>query len=194
MKSNLAEKLLSICGGEAKNYGCNDNYGITRLTEEQRVQVEEQLIKHFEFDKIIWMEFPSGFTEDKTTPIVAKSIKISDTDNPIYKHKVGYIYSIQFTSKLYEDGELHRAVKDGCVITPIIYNSETFEPKQAITLSLNGELLQDIDGSQRTNGDKYIISEDDKQTIRDMLEKVLSNPDEYTPIGYTGCLLRYTVV
>jgi len=187
MKSNLAEKLLSICGEETKNYGCNDNYGITRLTEEQRVQIEEQLIKHFEFDKIIWMEFPSGFTEDKTTPIVAKSIKISDTDNPIYKHKVGYIYSIQFTPKMYEPGEMHKPVKDGCVFTPIIYNPETYEPKQSITLTWSPEFPQDINAPQRTY-------EDDKQMIRDMLEKVLSNPDEYAPIGYTGCLVRYTVV
>ena len=49
MKSNLTEKLLSICGDADKTYGCNDNAGITCLTDEQRVQVEAELIKHFEF-------------------------------------------------------------------------------------------------------------------------------------------------
>jgi hypothetical protein len=33
MKSNLTEKLLSICGDADKTYGCNDNEGITCLTE-----------------------------------------------------------------------------------------------------------------------------------------------------------------
>ena len=187
MKSNLAEKLLSICGEESKIYGYNDNYGITRLTEEQRVQVEEQLIKHFEFEKIVWMELPSGLTEDKKTAIVAKSIKISDSDNPTYKHKVGYIYTLMFTSKMYEPGEIYKPVKDGCVFAPITYNPETFEPKQSITLTWSPEFPHDIDAPERTY-------EDDKQMIRDMLEKVLDNPEEYRPIGHIGCLVRYAVV
>jgi len=27
-----------------------------------------------------------------------------------------------------------------------------------------------------------------------MLERVLDNPEEYRPIGYTGCILRYVVL
>jgi hypothetical protein len=187
MKSNLTKKLLSICGDAGKTYGYNDNESITKLTEEQRIQIEAELIKHFEFDKIIWMELPSGLTEDKTTPIVAKSIKISDSDNPTYKHKVGYVYTISFTPKMYEPGELYKPVKDGCVFAPTIYNPETFEPKQSITLTWSPEFPQDIDAPSRTY-------EDDKQMIREMLEKVLDNPEEYKPIGYVGCLLRYATV
>jgi len=186
MKSNLINKLLSICGDANKTYGYNDNERITRLTEEQRIQVEAELIKHFEFEKIVWMELPTGLTEDKTTPIVAKSIKISDSDNPTYKHKVGYIYTLMFTPKLYEPDEMYKPVKDGCVFAPITYNPETFEPKQSITLTWSPEFPQDIDAPQRTY-------EDDKQMIRNMLEKVLDNPEEYRPIGYVGCLLRCAV-
>jgi hypothetical protein len=187
MKSNLTEKLLSICGDADKTYGCNDNNGITRLTEEQRVQVEAELIKHFEFDKIIWMEQPSGIAEDKTRVIVAKSLKISDSDNPTHKHKVGYIYTLMFTPKIYDPMEIYKPVKDGCVFAPIIYNPETFELKQSITLTWSPEFPQDINAPQRTY-------EDDKQMIRDMLEKVLDNPEDYRPVGHIGCLLRYTAV
>jgi hypothetical protein len=187
MKSNLTNKLLSICGDANKTYGYNDNERITRLTEEQRIQVEAELIKHFEFEKIIWMELPSGLTEDKTTPIVPKFIKISDSDNPTYKHKVGYIYTLMFTPKLYEPDEMYKPVKDGCVFTPITYNPETFEPKQSITLTWSPEFPHDIDAPQRTY-------EDDKQMIRNMLEKVLDNPEEYRPIGHVGCLLKCAVV
>ena len=187
MKSNLTNKLLSICGSADKTYGYNDNETITRLTEEQRVQVEEQLIKHFEFEKIVWMELPSGLTEDETTPIVAKSIKISDSDNPTYKHKVGYIYTLMFTPKLYEPEEMYKPVKDGCVFAPITYNPETFEPKQSITLTWSPEFPQHIDAPERTY-------EDDKQMIHDMLEKVLDNPEEYRPISHVECLIRYAVV
>jgi hypothetical protein len=186
MESNLTNKLLSICGDVDKVYGYSDNKAITKLTEEQRVQIEAELIKHFEFDKIVWMHYPSGLTEDKTTAIVAQSIRISDTDNPTHKHKIGYVYTISFTPKMYEPGVMYKPVKDGCVFAPITYNPETYEPKQSITLTWSPEFPQDIDAPQRTY-------EDDKQMIRDMLEKVLDNPEEYRPKGYTGCLLRYTV-
>ena len=187
MKSNLTNKLLSICGSTDKTYGYNDIESITKLSEEQRIQIETELIKHFEFDKIIWMELPSGLTEDKTTPIVAKSIKILDSDNPTHKHKVGYVYTISFTPKIYEPGEMYKPVKDGCVFAPITYNPETFEPKQSITLTWSPEFPQDIDAPKRTY-------EDDKQMIRNMLERVLDNPEEYRPMGYTGCILRYAVL
>jgi hypothetical protein len=187
MKSNLVEKLISICGSTDKTYGCSDTESITRLTEEQRIQVEAELIKHFGFDKIIWMQLPSGFTEDSKTPIVAKAIKISDSDNPTYKHKVGYIYTLNFTPKMYEPGEIYKPVKDGCEFAPTTYNPETFEPKQSITISWSPDFPQDIDTPIRTY-------EDDKQMIRDMLEKVLDSPEEYRPKGYIGCLVRFAVV
>jgi hypothetical protein len=187
MKSNLVEKLISICGSTDKTYGCCDNKAITRLTEEQRVQVEAELIKHFEFDKIIWMELPAGLIEDKTTPIVAESIKLSDSDNPTYKHKVGYIYTLMFTPKMYEPDEIYKPVKDGCVFAPTTYNPEIFEPKQSITLTWSPEFPQDIDAPKKTY-------EDDKQMLRDMLEKVLNNPEDYRPIGYIGCIVRFAAV
>lgn len=187
MKSNLTNKLLSICGSTDKVYGYNDIESITKLSEEQRIQVETELIKHFEFDKIIWMQLPSGITEDSKTTYAAKSIKISDSDNPTHKHKVGYVYTISFTPKMYEPGEMYKPVKDGCVFAPITYNPENFEPKQSITLTWSSEFPQDIDAPKRTY-------EDDKQMIRNMLERVLDNPEEYRPIGYTGCILRYAAL
>jgi hypothetical protein len=187
MKSNLTEKLLSICGSANKTYGCNDNNGITRLTEEQRIQVEAELIKHFEFERIVWMDLPAGLSEGGAKAIAVKTIRISDSDNPTHKHKVGYVHTIIFTPKMYDPLEIYQPVKDGCVFAPITYNPETFEPKQSITLTWSPEFPQDINAPQRTY-------EDDKQMIRDMLEKVLDNPEDYTPVGHIGCLVRYTAV
>ena len=189
MKTKLAEKLMSICAPNApleNNHSLDNTFGIDNLTEEQRIQVEAELIKHFDFERIVWMDLPSGLTEDKTTPIVAKSIKISD-DDPKYPGKVGYVYKVLFTPKIYDPKSLHEPVKDGCVFAPIIYNPETFEPKQSITLTWSPEFPQDINARKRTY-------EDDKQMIRDMLEKVLNNPEEYRPEGYRGCIVRFAAV
>ena len=182
MKSNLTEKLLSICEGNS-----NQAFGINDLTEEQRIQIEAELIKHFEFDKIVWMDLPSGLTEDKKTVISVKSLKISDSDNPTYKHKVGYVYTVTFTPKLYHPGDMYKPVKDGCVFAPTTYNPETFEPKQSITISWSPDFPQDIDAPVRT-------LEDDKQMIRNMLEKVLDTPEEYRPKGHIGCLIRFAAI
>lgn len=181
MKSNLTEKLLAICGNPVEGFSINNS------TEEQRIQVEVELIKHFEFERIVWMKLSTGLAEDRTTAIVVKSIKISDSDNPTYKHKVGYVYTVNFTSKRYEPGEMYKPVKDGCVFAPTTYNPETFEPKQSITISWSPEFPQDIDAPVRT-------LEDDKQMIRDMLEKVLDNPEEYRPKGHIACLIRFAAI
>jgi len=181
MKSNLTEKLVDICGYSM------DALSINNLTEEQLIQVEAELIKHFEFDKIVWMKSQGGLTEDKSTPIVIKSIKISDTDNSTYKHKVGYIYTLMFTPKMYESDTIYTPVKDGCVFAPTTYNPETYKPKQSITLTWSPDFPQDIEAPQRTY-------EDDKQMIRDMLEKVLDNPEEYRPVEHTGCIVRFAAV
>jgi hypothetical protein len=88
---------------------------------------------------------------------------------------------------MYESGEMYKPVKDGCVFAPIIFDPVTFTPTQSITLTWSPEFPQDINAPERT-------LEDEKQMIRDMLEKVLDNPEEYRPVGYTGCLLRYVAV
>ena len=190
MESQLTNKLLSICGDADKTYGYFDSEFNSKLTEEQRIEVEAELLKSLGFDKIVWMNLPAGLTEDGEKAVVAKTFKISDIEEPPHKGKVGYIYTITFTPKMYDPDEMYKPVKDGCVFTPITYTPQTFEPKQSITLTwLPGapEFPYDIDAPQRTY-------EDDKQMIRELLEKVLANPEEYRPNGFIGCLIRYAVV
>ena len=188
MKSNLTEKLLSICGSADKTYGYNDIESITQITEEQRIEIEPLLIDNLGFDKIVWMDLPSGLTEDGERAIVAKTMKIVDSyEEPPHKGEVGYVYTISFTPKMYDPMEMHQPVKDGCVFAPTTYNAKTFEPKQSITLTWSPDFPQDIDAPVRTY-------EDDKQMVRDMLEKVLDNPEDYRPAGHIGCLIRYAAV
>jgi hypothetical protein len=187
IESNLTKKLLSICGDADKTYGYFDSEFIIKLTEEQRIQIEAELIKSLGFDKIVWMDLPAGLTEDGEKAIVMKTHKMSDVEESPYEGKVGYVYTISFTPKMYEPGEMYKPVKDGCVFAPTTYNPETFEPKQSITISWSPDFPQDIDTPART-------LEDDKQMIRDMLEKVLNTPEEYRPLGHVGCLVRFATI
>lgn len=188
MKTNLKEKLLSICGSADKTYGYFDSKVLIKLTEEQRVEIETLLIDNLGFNKIVWVDLPSGLTEDGEKAFVVKTRKIVDSvEGMPYLGKVGYVYTIAFTPKMYEPKELYQPVKDGCVFAPTTYNPEIFEPTQSITLTWSSSITDDIDVPEKMN-------EDDKQMIREMLEKVLNNPQEYRPVGYIGCLIRYAAV
>jgi hypothetical protein len=186
MKTNITEKLLSICGDADKTYGYFDSTVIIKLTEEQRIEVETELIKHLGFNKIVWMDLPAGLTEDGEKAIVMKTYKMSDVEEPPHKGKVGYVYTIFFTPKMYDPMEMYQPVKDGCVFSPIVYNPETFEPTQSITLTWSPEFAQDF---PIHNSEEVM-----KQTFRDQLEKVLANPEEYRPVGHVACCIRYAVV
>jgi hypothetical protein len=186
MKSNLTEKLLSICGDADKTYGYFDSKFIIKLTEEQRIQVEAELIKSLGFDKIVWIDLPAGLTEDGERAYAVKTRKISGVEELPYEGKVGYVYTIMFTPKMYDPMEIYKPVKDGCVFGPIVYNPETLEPTQSITLTWSPEFAQDFP----TNNNEEMM----KQSLRERLEKVLDNPEEYRPVGFIGCLLRYAAV
>jgi hypothetical protein len=189
MKSELAEKLFSICGSADlyATYGYNDIKSITQLTEEQRIEIESLLIDNLGFDKIVWVGLPAGLTEDGEKAIVVKTRRIVDPYEELpHKGEVGYVYTITFTPKMYDPMEIYKPVKDGCVFGPIVYNPETFEPTQSITLTWSPEFAQDFP----TNNNEEMM----KQSLRERLEKVLDNPEEYRPSGFIGCLLRYAVV
>ena len=186
MESQLTNKLLSICGDADKTYGYFDSEFNSKLTEEQRIEVEAELLKSLGFDKIVWMNLPAGLTEDGEKAVVAKTFKIFDIEEPPHKGKVGYIYTITFTPKMYDPDEMYKPVKDGCVFTPITYTPQTFEPKQSITLTWSPEYELEF----TIHNSEEVM----KQTFRDQLEKVLANPEEYRPNGFIGCLIRYAVV
>ena len=186
MESQLTNKLLSICGDANKTYGCFDSTVIIKLTEEQRIRIEAELIEHLGFDRIIWMDLPAGLSEGGAKAIAVKTTRILDQETPPHKGQVGYVHTIIFTPKMYDPMEMYQPVKDGCVFAPTTYNAKTFEPTQSITLTWSPEFAQDFP----TNNNEEMI----KQSLRERLEKVLENPEEYKPNGFIGCLLRYTAV
>lgn len=188
MTTELTKKLMSICAPNApleNNHSLDNTFGIDNLTEEQRIQVEAELIKHFEFSRIVWMQLPSGLSENNE-PIVAKSVKLAGKEDLKHPGEVGYVYKVLFTPVMYDPIELHTPVKDGCVFAPTVYDPATFEPKQSITITWSPDFPQDIDAPERTY-------EDDKQMIRNLLEKVLTNPEEYRPKGFRACRVRYAI-
>ena len=183
MKSDIVKRLIEICPLESDP---NMTFGKNNLSGEQLAKVDEVLANHYGFEKIVWIEIPTGVAEDKSV-FTVQSHRITDELEPVdtYKDKVAYFYSIAFTPKMYKSEEVYQPVKDGCVLSPIIYNPETFLPKRSITIEWCPEFPVDLDNP--------MTWEDEKKMIHDKLEMVLENAEDYVPVGYRGGILRFAV-
>jgi len=152
--------------------GPNDQF--TKLELEP---LKEELLECDEFlgcEEINFMEAPIEIINDST--YVAQTMKIGNDTEFV---GTPYIYNISFTPEIYDPNSVHKPVKDGAAITPLLYNPTTFEPSRKIVLQFNPEGLMD-ETSDETK----------KQEIRDLLEKVLQNPKEYVIKGERGIMVR----
>jgi hypothetical protein len=139
--------------------------------------LKEELLKCDEFlgcEGIDFMEFPTQIIDNST--YIAQTMKLGDDTKFV---GTPYIYNISFTPEMYDPNSIHTTVKDGAAITPTLYNPITFEPTKKIVLHFNPEGLMG-----ETSG------ETKKQEIRDLLEKVLQNPEEYQIKGERGIMVR----
>ena len=194
MENQITKRMMDIVGpvtderhafGKYKQEPNPGGYNVVALTDEQIQQVEQLVIDHYKVKKVLWMEIPSGLTEDGEQAIVAQTHKLLDTDI-LYEGKIAYVYQILFTPKMYNPKTIHQPVKDGCTFGPLLYNPENFEPSRSITLTFSPTFPQDIDSKE----DQEQVM---KQFLHDKLDKVLTNPEEYMPEAFRGCMLRFAV-
>jgi hypothetical protein len=192
MENQITKRMMDIVGpvtderhafGKYKQEPNPGGYNVVALTDEQIQQVEQLVIDHYKVKKVLWMEIPSGLTEDGEQAIVAQTHKLLDTDI-LYEGKTAYVYQILFTPKMYDPKTIHQPVKDGCTFGPLLYNPETFEPSRSITITFSPTFPQDIDSKE----DQEQVM---KQFLHDKLDKVLTNPEEYIPEAFRGCMLRF---
>jgi len=193
MENQITKKFMDIVGpvtderlafGGLNMPSAPGGYLVTALTDEQKVQVEQLVIDHYKVKKVLWMEIPTGMTEDGKEAIVAKTLKLVDSDYETYEGKTAYMYQILFTPKMYDPKTIYQPVKDGCTFGPLVYNPENFEPSRSIILTFNPTFPQDIDSTE--DQDEIM-----KQSLRDKLEKVLTSPEEYMPEAFRACMLRF---
>jgi len=189
MENQITKRVMDIIGpvtNEQYAFGglnmgaAAGGYGVTALTDEQKLQVEQLVVDHYKVKKVLWMEIPSGLTEDGEQAIVAQTHKLTDSDYETYEGKTAYMYQILFSPKMYDPETIHEPVKDGCILTPLVYNPTTFTPKRKIIIEYSPEYTNEI-----------LTDEDMKQHLRGKLEKVLANPGEYQAEGFRACMLRF---
>jgi hypothetical protein len=165
------KELLKNVFGEDVSYP-NDQFRKLELE-----SLKEELLKCDEFlgcEGIDFMEYPVQVIDG--TPYTAQTMKLG---NGITFVGTPYIYNISFTPEMYDPNSIHTPAKDGAAITPTLYNPMTFEPTKKIVLHFSPEGLMG-ETSDETK----------KQEIRDLLEKVLQNPEEYQIKGERGIMVR----
>jgi hypothetical protein len=194
MENQITQKFIDLLGPitdgklHFSKYAQENVAGGHTVCEMSKVQLQlaEQLIKdHFKVKKVLWMEMPTGLTEDGKETIVAKTHKLTDSDYKTYEGKTAYIYQILFSPIMYDPSTWAKEpVKDGCTFSPLWFDPLTFTPSRRIVLSFNPTFPQDIDS---TVDQEEVM----KQSLRDKLEQVLTNPKDYMPEGFRACLLRF---
>jgi len=192
MENQITKKFIDLLGpitdgrltfGNYHHEGIHGMDIVTELTEQQKQQAEQLIKDHFKFKEVKWIDHVGGAGEPGKAVIVTTT-KLGVTNIP-YEGKTGYIYQIIFTPLVYDPNTVHTAVKDGCTITPTLYNPETFTPHRKIVLTWSPEQAQDFS----VNNSEEIM----KQTLRDQLEKVLANPEDYMPEAIRGVMIRFAV-
>lgn len=192
MENQITKRMMDIVGpvtDERHAFGIVEaasvagGYDITQLTNEQKVQIEELVKEHYLVKEVEWIGYVGGASK-KGEAVVAKTHKLVDTDYETYEGKTAYVYQILFSPKMYDPKTVHKPVKDGCTFGPLMYNPENFEPSRSITITFNPTFPQDIDSKE--DQDEIM-----KQSLRDKLEKVLTNPEDYMPEAFRACMLRF---
>ena len=189
MTNKMTQKFIDLLGpitDENPSFGIAGLHPLNKLTDEKKQQVEQIVKENFLVSKVLWMELPAGMSEDGKEAIIAKTYKIVDEDYETYEGKTMYLYQIMFSPKMYNPEILHTPVKDGCVFGPLLYDPETFYPTRQVVLTFKPTSPQGIN-----NPDDY--EEVMRQSLRDKLEQVLANPDDYLPEAYRACMIRMAI-
>ena len=186
----ITEKFYAITGepkeGELENY----YYDVDNLTQTQITSVENLLKEHFGFSKIEWMDLPAGVITNslgEEMAVATRTKLVGDTPTDDLKGRTCYFYQIVYSPVIYDPKDITIPVKDGMVISPLLYNPATFEPSRKITIEWKPEDLfheKDI---------QPITWEDEKTYLREKLEALLANPEDFKPKGRRGLMLRFAL-
>ena len=191
MQNQITQKFIDLLGpitedrlhfGQLGNKAVAGGHNVVEMSKVQREHAEQLLKDHFKLKQVDWIDLPT-ITTKLGKPEAASFHKLSDEESSEYEGKTAYVYQITFTPKMYDPNTIHDAVKDGCTITPMFYNPETFTPYKKVIIEYTPEYTEEI-----------LTAADMNQHLRDKLEQILANPDDYIPEGMRGVMVRMAVL
>ena len=193
MENQITKKFMDILGpitdgrlhfGNEEQAPVATGHHVVALTDKQKQQVEQLIKEHYLVEGVEWINHVGGAGMPGKA-VITKTHKLVDEDYETYEGKTAYMYQILFSPKMYDPTTwVKEPVKDGCTFGPLWYDPQTFEPRRQIVLTFNPTFPQDLENKE----DQEEVM---KQTLRDKLEQVLTNPKDYMPKGFRACMLRF---
>jgi len=108
-----------------------------------------------------------------------------------FKGKI-YIYSIQLSHENFDMNSFMNNGEDDILLTPTIYDQNTFTPRKGITLFFSPETAQDMSLPvciYNKNGEK-IETNKFKENMHKLLDKALDNSEKYKAKGFRKIIVR----
>jgi len=122
------------------------------------------------------MEAPAdGYDLSKDGVMVAKTMLLQKSTRFIGKV---FLYAITTTPTVYEVSDFTTPVKNGCLLTPLLYNPDQFTPYRRIVMEFSPVNSQDVSD--------IVI----KTQLVEKLKHLLDNPSEYEAKGRRGIMVR----
>lgn len=145
-------------------FAVSDNNNSTLFGKEQLEPLKELLLQTEEFKDCTSLEFvdhPVFYDEKKH--VSCQTYKLDEFSKVKGKAKV---ISIFLTPEVCNPKNMYEPVKDGCVITPVVYDTMTFEPRRRITIEYKVPT-------------PYENILQHSKHLHELLDKVLTHPEEY---------------
>ena len=168
-------------------------YDYTLYGEEVLSLYKEEILNCEEFsecESLEFLKYPITYRSEDDKNLVVNNYKVDDKIK--FKGKC-YLLSLALTPEMYDPNKINEPVKDGAAMTPTMYDPKTFIPSKKIILSFSPERAQNLKFTKKwyqfwkkeSNPEVYI-----KKELRDLLDKVLNNPEEYRVKGERGVMVR----
>jgi len=144
-------------------------------------ELQQQLLKCDEFkntNNLVILDVPErplleGGTTITVPVLLGEDYKFAETV---------YLYAISLTPPIYDPEVVNKSVKDGIVISPTLYNIETFIPYKSLK----------IEWCPEHSLDRSITDADFQAEFLERIKEALDNPKEYTPISERRIFIRCT--
>lgn len=149
-------------------------------------QLADYLKSSLRLKSVQWAELPTGHLYPIEKPSennafkASKAYRLTENDNSL-SGKDAIVYSISLTPEVINSGDYHTPVKDGCSITPLLYDSTTFRPFRIITIRQWTMASFDNTEDEMSEFAKYKLND------------ILTNPQEYKVKGKRACIVRMTI-
>lgn len=158
-----------------------NQYGVLGLTGEvlESMLPFIQKCEEFQNARLIVPKYPLFKDVDNDTTLCSNDYLLYDGTEFTGKC---YLYSIEFTPKIFKEEECYKPVKDGCTMTPVMYNLENFKTYKKLIMTMDMDNMSELESMY--GKDFY------RKKLHNQLDDMLNQPEIYEVKGHQEIIIR----